>query len=396
MRVFLISGDFPPSISGVGDYSFHVARNLALSSGKVDVVTSDLGGGQKLDLVDSIHCHRCVKFWGFREVKKIIKRIPKNRKACVINIQYNSPRFYKRNLMINFLPLFLRLFRPSAKVVVTMHGFWEQSWLYRLRTIPMLRLSHGVIYVDNKNRFQLERFSGKSGKQLKFIPIASNIMPIHSSPSLRNEWRTDLGLDSDDILVAFFGGIGKRKGLDYLIEAINILISEKNAPVKLIIIGGFNNHPVNVEYQNHIRCMIQDYGLDENIIIIDEPDAKYVSQCMHASDLAVFPFITGVSENSGSMLAALAHGLPTIVTGGGTLDDRKFSDQYGVFVASSYDKNVLADIIIETITSDHKRKVMKERSLAMSKRLDWKYVATETDIFFRMISGTDSRSQKCM
>jgi len=54
--------------------------------------------------------------------------------------------------MINFLPFIIRLLLPRVKVVTTMHGFWEQSVLFRLRTLPMLRGTHGVIYVDRLNK----------------------------------------------------------------------------------------------------------------------------------------------------------------------------------------------------------------------------------------------------
>ena len=392
MNVILVSGDFPPIISGVGDYTFHVAKSMASLPVNVEVITSDLGTDNVFDLSDDIQCHRCMKFWGGREAKKIIERIPADRKDCVINIQYNSPMFYKRNLMINFLPLFLRFFRPSARVIVTMHGFWEQSWLYRLRTIPMLRLSHGVIYVDKKNRFQLERLSGKSGKQLKFIPIASNIVPIKSTPEKRQQWRREINLSDSDMVISFFGGIGQNKGTMSLLKAIKLIRDDNAFSVVLIFIGGFNSDGINLEYQDYIQAKIDEFGLRENVRIIHTPSAEKVSSLLYASDIAAYPFTNGVGENSGSMLAALAHGLPTVVTSGGTEDDNKFSHEFGVYMVEPDNERQLADAFINIYSSDEIQLSMNKDNLAINKKNNWNSIATQTMGFFEHIITNDESS----
>lgn len=385
INVLIITGDFPPRISGVGDYSAHIAKSLIDLGVSATVITTGMEFSNNGRSIGSMDVRYVISRWAMSEVNKILNLIEKSDSRTVINIQYYCPFTYGRRLLINFLPLIIRVTRPKARVVVTMHGFWEQSTLFRLRTVPMLRLSHGVIYVDRLNRDLVEKYSGFSSDRAKYIPIASNILPIRCTPELRKMWRQALGFSEQDNVVAFFGGIGSNKGLEYLVEAVESIRRHKELPVFLLALGSFHANHLTDGYYLKICCLIERLGISNWIRIIESPGPDEVSKYLHSADLAVFPFINGVGENSGSMLAALAHGLPTIATEG-PANTVNFSETFGVSLVPAMDSERLAECIADTLSSPEKMDLMKKKAMNVSKVLNWERIASEIlDIYESLV-----------
>ncbi len=375
----MISGDFPPRISGVGDYAFHVVRTAATMGTDVTVVTT--APRFATDIPQTSHVmdvRNIIDCWQFDDVRRIIHVLKESPERTVLNIQYNCPATYGRRPMINFLPALTRVLRSNIKVVITMHGFWEQSRIFRFRTLPMLRAAHGVIYVDQLNRALIKKYSGLSETNLKHIPIAGNISPVPCTEEMRNKWRRELSFTAKNLVVAFFGGIGRNKGFEYLLQALDRVRKKTSLPIVLLAIGGFH---LNNIYQSEVHDLIKRLGLESCVKIFEGPSSTIASQYLHTADIAVFPFLNGVGENSGSMLAALAHGLPTVITEG-IANDAGFAKRFGVVMVPAQAAEKLADTIIELVLSPARRQELRERALQISSRLNWEFVTSETLLFF--------------
>jgi polysaccharide biosynthesis protein PslF len=378
MRLIMVSGDFPPRISGVGDYAWHVTRTAAMMGTAVTVITTKGKYAQESSQFESIDVRPVMDNWQFTEAKKVLQVLSESDTNAIVNIQYYCPFTYGRRLMINFLPTMIRLLHPKTRIVVTMHGFWEQSLFFRLRTLPMMRAAHGVIYVDHLNQMLIQKYSGLDENRLKFIPIAGNIPPIPCTADLRNVWRQELNLAKEDVAVAFFGGIGRNKGFEHLVKAVE-RIHQKNAlPLFLLAIGGFHSDK---QYELEVRDLIKKLRMKDFIRIFENPKIVMVSKYLHAADLAVYPFLNGVGENSGSMLAALAHGLPTVITEG-PANDASFSERFGVFMIPPKDAEQLAKAIENIVMSPELQQTLSKKALEVSKHLNWEFVTRETLEFF--------------
>jgi polysaccharide biosynthesis protein PslF len=384
MCLIMVSGDFPPRISGVGDYAWHVVRTAATIGTSVTVITTKNNKKHRSSQVEYMDVRPIMDNWQFTEVKRVLQVLNESKINTVVNIQYNCPFTYGRRLLINFLPAIIRTLYPRIKIVVTMHGFWEQSLLFRLRALPMLRAAHGVIYVDRLNQALIRKYSGLAQNHLKFIPIAGNVPPIPCTPELRNSWRQELGLDDEDVAVAFFGGIGGNKGFEYLVEAIARVQNNYSLSLVLVAIGGFHSDLVGDSYRKEVLPLITKLGLDKHVRVFESLNSVDVSKYLHVADLAVYPFLNGVGENSGSMLAALAHGLPTVITVGPANDDG-FAEKYGVVMVPAQDSEQLEKAIIKIVTSPALQQKLRKRALEISSQLDWKFVTRETMDFFASI-----------
>lgn len=384
MRLVIISGDFPPRISGVGDYAFHVAGTAAKMRTDVTVITTKHNSVNGSSGASSIDVRPIMGKWQFSEVKRVCKALNESDAKTILNIQYYCPFTYGRNLMINFLPAIIRTLHPKVKIVVTIHGFWEQSLLFRLRTLPMLRTAHGIIYVDRLNKRLIKKYSGQPENRLKFIPIAGNIPPIPCTEEQRNVWRRELGLSNGDIAVAFFGGIIRSKGFDYLVKAIHKIKLSNSSPLVLLAVGGFLDLENNKSYRSEIINFIKTNGLGNFIRFFEKADASLVSKCLHSSDLAVYPFLNGVGENSGSMLAALAHGLPTIISRGPANDD-SFTEKFGVTMVPAQSSEQLVSAIQTIVDNRDLQNKMRNKAMEVSRKLNWDFITSETLDFFQVI-----------
>ncbi|ESP63122.1 putative glycosyl transferase [Smithella sp. ME-1] len=386
IRLIMVSGDFPPRISGVGDYAWHIARTASVMGAAVTVITTKNQYAQESFPNDNLDIRPIMDMWQFNEAKKLFRILDESDDRSIVNIQYNCPFTYGRRLLINFLPAMIRTFYPKIKVVVTMHGFWEQSLKFRLRALPMMRAAHGVIYVDRLNKMMIKKYSGLPENRLMFIPIAGNILPIPCTTELRNTWRRELQLKDTDTAIAFFGGIGRNKGFEYLIEALEIARNRKRMQVIVLAIGGFHSDVMGNSYQTEITNLINKLGMDKYVRILESLNSKDVSKYLHAADIAVYPFLNGVGENSGSMLAALAHGLPTIITKG-PANDSSFTDRLGVFMVPSKNAEELANVIEKIIVTPAMQQTMRDKAIEVSNILSWDYVTSTSMKLFMALSN---------
>ena len=384
LSVVMVCGDFPPMLSGVGDYCAHVSRSLAELGHEVTVVTTEGATGGDFLGGSPVVVEPVVSRWQLREFGQVLTVADRLSRRCILDLQYHCPGTYGRRMLINALPGLIRMVRPAARVVVTMHGFREQGVLFRLRALPMLRLAHGVIFVDRKNERLLGAYGGHGSSRLRFIPIAGNIPPVEVTVEERRRLRRELGFGEEDVVVAFFGGIGRSKGFHHLVKAVELARTEFGLSAVLLAIGGFHEDGVNRGYQEQMKVEIGKKPASDWVKIIAAPPPARASELLRCADVAAYPFLDGVGENSGSMMAALAHGLPTVATKGhGNPPD--FEDHFGVALVPPRDSRALAEKIVSLANSADTRARMKKRALEVTQARSWPSIAEQTAGFFHSL-----------
>jgi glycosyltransferase involved in cell wall biosynthesis len=113
-----------------------------------------------------------------------------------------------------------------------------------------------------------------------------------------------------DVLIAYFGLISHTKGLDILLAALARLPES----FRLLIVGGAASAAEDRTYAQAISSQIAHDQLERRVTITGHCTETEVSAHLLAADLAVLPFTDGASFRRGSLLATLAHGLPTVTT----------------------------------------------------------------------------------
>jgi glycosyltransferase involved in cell wall biosynthesis len=185
---------------------------------------------------------------------------------------------------------------------------------------------------------------GVSEHAVTVIPFGINdSMP--STNLTRGEARQRLGLQEDDRTILFFGNVRPYKGLEYLVEAFNLLGDDH---YRLIIAGEPKKDTA--VYMRQIEDAIERAGSRSRIIeklefVADDQAELYFK----ASDVAVLPYT--VVFQSGVLFTAYSYGLPVIATDVGSLSEDIAPGETGL-LCRARDAEDLARAIREYFESD--------------------------------------------
>ena len=233
---------------------------------------------------------------------------------------------------INFLPWRLRRAPHRPAIVVTAHDllppylFPKAGPLRQWVTRRLLADADAVVVTNEDDYFQIGEHWGlgigdrgsiaptqsliANRQSPVLIPIGSNIAVAPGDTYDRAAWRARLQVGADETLLAYFGLISRSKGLDTLLDALARL----PAHFRLLVIGGAATAPEDRVYADAIRQQIERLGLERRVTVTGHCPAEEVSAHLLAADIAALPFADGASFRRGSLLAALAHGLPVVTT----------------------------------------------------------------------------------
>ncbi len=224
---------------------------------------------------------------------------------------------------------------------------------------------------------------------MECVPIAPNILPVPATDDQRRAWRQRLGVLAGTPVVTFFGGFVRHKGLLDLLEGMNKLRRDA-IPGCLLVVGWFEpGYAGNRHYERQVREALKD-GLSAGWIKLAEncpPDI--VSEHLHASDVAVFPFVRGARSNNGSLLAAVAHGLPVVTTRGVDTPEG-FAEQYGVALVPAGNPAALSTRLKEILLSDEEKSRLKTKAVLAAKAFSWASIASKTMAFYASFREADA------
>ncbi len=371
MRHLIIAPDFPPFISGIGDYTHRLAGAMSACGEHVDVLTlSDAEPSTEADPT-GYAVRREIPEFTMSHLRHVVEVA---RDYDIVNIQYPGVH-YGRSPMVNLLPAMLKRNR-AAPGIVTIHDARVMRWRWRLRTWPMLNTVRGIIHVDPGDWPVLKSWLTFGEPPRACIPIASNVDVLPVDESSRAAWRASLGIRADEIACAYFGIIYPHKGLGELIDAVGQL-RERGHPLRLVAIGDFDREadwrgPLEEKLKRDYVSWARGASLDR------------VSECLHASDLAALPFYSGTSTNRSSMLAALGHGLPVVTTDGPSTP-AEIRELFDLELVMPEDVDSLRDGI-ERVLSDPKLAGRLRQSARVSAtRVTWPAVAEATIAFHREV-----------
>ena len=241
-------------------------------------------------------------------------------------------------------PLLLFFLRRKYPVVTTIHdpepniGGRVRS-VQRLSNRMLIILSNKIIVFGEKLKEDLIR----NGVPEEKIEITS-----HGVFSFFLDWKKD-DVEEEKNTILFFGQITTYKGLEYLIEAAEIIKNELHN-FKIIVAGkgDINKH----------KALIKIKNLTDTFVLINEyiPN-ETVPELFQRSSLVVLPYIEGTQ--SGVIHVAYVFKKPVVTTDVGSIPEVVEDGKAG-FVVPPRDVTALAEAIIKLLKDDELRKEMGE------------------------------------
>lgn len=306
VRLLFVTGEYPPMVGGISDYTGHLARVLAERGVDVGVLThlDAVAAGTFSDSSIAMHA---VPGWSMLDLP-LIKETIESLQPDLIHLQYQTAAF-DLGAAICVLPKLLRM--PT---VTTFHDvrepylFPKAGGLRRRANAALARWSRAVICTNAADR---ESVIALGQPDVSVIPLGNNV-PLDPPPNYeRGTWRRALAVDPGATLIGHFGLMGATKGIDTLLDALELL-----PECRLVFIGAGEGaaDPNNRTARNEALIQIERRGLSERVTWTGRCTARELSAHLLACDVLVLPYDEGASFRRTTLVAALAHGVPVITT----------------------------------------------------------------------------------
>lgn len=387
---------------GVGDFTREIGFALNRLGATVNVVSSaravqprggavSRDGGSLLERDGSqLAVYPVIERWGFSSWSRVATLLERT-ESQILNIQYQTAA-YQMHPAVNLLPWRLRLRRNRPKVVATFHDLKVpylfpkagpvRSWVTR----ALIRGCDATIVTNAEDR--LEAKQRYRAGNLHLFPIGSNVDPQAPAEYDREEWRRRWGVGEDEILLCYFGFLNESKGGEVLFRALARLVAS-GARVKLLMIGGKvgSSDPTNAAYLQKVETLIRRLSLTDYVSWTGYVDGPEVSASFWASDICVLPYRDGVSFRRGTLMAALAHGMP-IVSTHPRVNVAEIIDGENMVLAPPEDPEALAGRVRELAHSAELRERLAQGATELSRLFSWESIAEDTlELFERVLGG---------
>lgn len=314
---------------------FQSVKDLIMYSWKAYWFSRKLAREEKFDVIHSFFTVPCGAIaWALRKEF----RIPYIVSLRGSDVPGYSDRFA---FLYHFLrPITRLIWRGAASVVSNSQGLKDLA----LQTDPKQKID--IIY---------------NGVDIQHFCPAEHAQPEDND----RVWHITLGASR----------ITDRKGIRYLIEALDMLREKYRFSVK--IIGDGNA-------RERLETLVQEKRLGDQIAFIGRVPREETLPYYQAADVFVLPSLNEGMSNA--MLEALACGLPILSTRTGGADELVKEGQNGLFIKPRDAKSIVQ--ALETLIEDNDlRQRMGRESRSLAERMSWENVAKEYHAVYRGISN---------
>ena len=167
---------------------------------------------------------------------------------------------------------------------LTTHPFFNESGLllkilYRIQNFFIKKIIDDATAISAANEYEKEIFSNLNGRsKIEIIRNGVNLETLVSEIDFKEKYQ----INSRFIL--FVGRFSKSKGIENLINALNIIKNEeKFLDVHLVIMG------VDFGYEQKMEELIKKFDLSENITVIKNPPREDVISAYGESEFLILP-----------------------------------------------------------------------------------------------------------
>jgi glycosyltransferase involved in cell wall biosynthesis len=383
LRIGLLTGEYPPSQGGVGDFTRELARALAELGHAVHVITgparqpdAPMANPQSLiPHLQSPFVHRAILRWDWSSLF-VVRMLARELGLQAVNLQYQAAA-YGLAAPVHFLPRVVGV--PCA---VTFHDLrvpylFPKAGPLRWRTVLALaRAARAAVVTNAEDELRLRRAGGV--RCLAQIPIGSNIAPDLPADYERAAWRRRLGVAEAECLLGYFGFLNASKGGETLVRAL-ALLRRQGWPARLVLIGAQagGSDPTDAGYGARVEALAQELGVAPLIQATGFVPPAEVSAHLDSCDLLVLPYEDGASFRRGSLIAGLAHGC-AIVSTTPAVPQPGLADGENLRLVPPGDAEACAAAAAELMDSPELRRRLSSGAQALAREFTWDKIAART------------------
>lgn len=309
----LITGEYPPRLGGVADYTSTLAAGLADLGSDVHV-WAPWDAGEPEDR-SGVHVHRVGGRYGPADLVRLGVELDRFTAPRSILVQYVPHAFGCKAMNLAFVAWVARRARRGDDVHVMFHEVafpWVRRPLRRNLLAAVHRLMAAVLvracgraYVATTGWEVLLDRLGAGRRPIAWLPVPSNV-PDRANPAAVVARRSALTAgDPAARVVAHFGTYDPTLVRD-LGPALRAILDGRPW-VRVLLLGAG---------AARWRATLADGRADRlaRIIAPGVLPAAIVAEHLRACDLALQPYPDGASGRRGTLMASLANGVPVLTT----------------------------------------------------------------------------------
>jgi glycosyltransferase involved in cell wall biosynthesis len=258
-------------------------------------------------------------------------------------------------------------------------GFWVRKFL-RGKNIPLVTDFHGwpsetekMSWLDKKivnfgdtaiastEKSAEKLLALRNNKPVETVFDGVNVVRFLGLPPKMSE-KSDLELPADQPIIVYVGSLSQARGIDYLLEAIPLVLREH--PGAFFVIAGSPSSRV-VEH-------ISTKGLEKSVRLVDPLSYFEMPKILNAGDIGVDPKDSLEPEASWKVLQYMAAGLPVVCF------DRKNNENYvgeGAYLAPEISGKGLADGIVYLLKNSFEAEKRGEFNQRKVSEYSWSHSA---------------------
>lgn len=255
-------------------------------------------------------------------------------------------------------------------------GFWSKYLLIPIEVCAM-KNSKKIIALNDPLRTKIIQVSKINPEKIMVIGNGVDTAIFNTNINIENIVRK-YELDDSYVKVLFVGRIVESKGIEYLIEAINIIINTfNNKKIKFFLVGpyseAFDNKNITDTYCTKIFNLIKKYNLEKNVLLTGAVPIEEIFSFYAACDIFVLP---SLGELFGLVITeAMATGKPIIGSNIMGISDQ-IIDGWNGYLVEPANKRKLAERIMYLYEHPEERKRMGENSRKLvEQKFDWSIIS---------------------
>lgn len=350
----LVTGEYPPTMGGVADYTRSVASGLTDAGDRVHVWCPGRDGAAE---EAGVIVHREAGSWSSADLARLRPSIAAAGPGGTVLVQWVPHAFGHRSLNVAFCRWIWRLGRSGLPVEVMIHepflSFREGSWrqdgaavVHRAMIVLLLRAARRVWISIPAWEGRVRPWLLGRDVPMTWLPVPSNVgvsVDVGRTQAIRARY-----LGDGRHLLGHFGTYGRATAAP--LEASLRRLLRKEPTLGVLLVG-------------------RDSERGRDALLGDLPDAQArvhasgalesdeLSCHLQACDLLLQPYIDGASSRRGTLMAGLAHGLP-LVTTLGRLSEGFWETENGrsIVAVPVGDEARLAEAVSSLLADDQQRR----------------------------------------
>jgi glycosyltransferase involved in cell wall biosynthesis len=263
--------------------------------------------------------------------------------------------------------------RPALPLVVSLHGsdvfVAERTAIARTAARRVFDRA-GVVTACSQDLADRAIAIGAAADRMEVVPYGVDVSRFKPAPAARQSRRAGLGIPLDAPLLFTAGRLVRKKGFEYLIDALPL--AGGALPVHLAIAGSG-------DLAEELRARARAAGVADRVHFLGNLPQDAVGAWFAGADIAVVPSVRDDSGNvdglPNTVLEALASGTPLVSTAAGGIGSVIENGRTGVIVPER-DAAALADAIAALLLDPIRRAVLGRDGRALVEaRFGWDAVA---------------------